>query len=167
MDIHLLKATTGLLSGLIVNTSQPVMLSGGVFQSELQPDMQANLQQPLRTGIDMNVQTIPERPMMQIQVPRHDRQLAAIGVRFWNDGTIYFIDPNSDVYGKVQPGDCLLTEDGINAWVAMKKKLNFGPAGTQVILTIKTNQGIITLPCIRHDVSWFTAQFQRDLMSQY
>lgn len=177
---------TGLLSGLFVLPGQAQMLTGQVAQVNFQPDIQQDLYQenvrktqensdiPLAgeirnlngnlyaaTGSGSWIPLGPETPITQVRIQNRIQPRSAIGVCHRSSGVIYYIDPNSDLYGLVQLGDRLLSINGIEPYTAERMRVNFGPAGTVVQCLFSTNEGLKRISCRRHDIRDFGPEWQR------
>lgn len=100
----------------------------------------------------------------RVQLQRQRQVPAALGIK-WDflSGRVLQIDPASDVYGIVRPGDYFVSEDGMNPRMAKIKRLNLGAAGTVARLAFQTRQGIIYLNCRRQPIESFQGLFQAGL----
>jgi hypothetical protein len=91
-------------------------------------------------------------------------QLSALGIAFkFSSGMVNLVDPGSDLYGRIFPGDRILSYDGMSPLDSYRSGSNFGNAGTIVQLTFE-HQGVVsTMPCRRKPVTEFSPAFQSQL----
>jgi hypothetical protein len=102
-----------------------------------------------------------QRPLMQAGA---QNQLSALGVAFkFSSGRVIAVDPGSDLYGQIFPGDRIISYDGMNPVESYRSGSNFGNAGTVVQLTFEHGGLVRTLPCRRKPVSEFSPAFQSEL----
>jgi len=91
-------------------------------------------------------------------------QLSALGIAFkFSSGKVNIVDPNSDVYGRIFPGDRILAYDGMSPVESYRSGSNFGNAGSVVQLTFEHEGLVTTLPCRRKPISEFSPAFQSEL----
>ena len=182
-------AVTGIITGLFIQPALPETYTGGVSSGisrvELQSDnYTTGVSQEELEPTSMTIRIKPPIDLSKFEDPRLDREaaryrppvytatvqhrLAAIGIS-WNlsNGQIYYIDRHSDLYGQINLGDRLLTLGGQERTKAWHEKTNFGPDGTVMQVGIATQAGVVNIACIRHDISWFTPDFQYHLMTGY
>jgi hypothetical protein len=91
-------------------------------------------------------------------------QLSALGIAFkFSSGKVNLVDPGSDLYGRIFPGDRILSYDGMSPVDSYRSGSNFGNAGTVVQLTFEHEGVVTTLPCRRKPVTEFSPAFQSQL----
>ena len=121
---------------------------------------------------DVNDFATPVRPNPQLRAnPQNtelnvgaQNQLSALGVAFkFSSGRVSLVDPNSDVYGRIFPGDRILSYDGMSPIDAYRSGSNFGNAGSVVQLTFEHEGVVQTLPCRRKPVAELSPAFQSEL----
>ena len=99
----------------------------------------------------------------QQQLKSHaQHELSAIGVKFHRaNKAIYYIDSNSDLTGKVELGDRLLTINGVDTNSACDNNINFGNEQSLVDLTVLTHKGQFDhLQCYRHPIAYFSPSWK-------
>jgi hypothetical protein len=70
------------------------------------------------------------------------QELCAWGANVGNqDQVVYYIDPNSDLYGKVSPGDRIILADGIPYQQYYHQRMNFGRPGEVVNVRVQHQDG--------------------------
>lgn len=169
----------GLLLGLVCLPVYAETLYGGATVVNLHPDMRQDVYTgqstvdrtlPIYTGqsiIDrtlpiysgqVNQAAYPPSPQQQeLRAQTAKRSVrAALGFCYRpNSGLIYYVDQNCDLFGRIHVGDYLLALDGRNSNEVMRRNQNFGEEGTRMQVTVRTQQGILTLTCTRHPVNFF------------
>jgi hypothetical protein len=97
-------------------------------------------------------------------VPMH---ISAIGMRYDPcSGEIYYIDPASDLHGKVIPGDYLISTGG-QGLVESGKSLNyFGDVDTIIEVKVCHNGLTVVYKCHRKPLEKFTPSLCAGLRSQ-
>jgi hypothetical protein len=71
--------------------------------------------------------------------------------------------PGSDLYGKVSPGDRLISEDGLDPLECWLSGQNFGPVGSVVQVTFVGQNGLQTIACHRKPVSELFGAWVKEL----
>jgi len=140
--------------------------------------VQADQNQPLVGNLNdfaTPATTVPQQrsPMMagaqnqQQQAPimaGAQNQLSALGIAFkFSSGMVNLVDPGSDLYGRIFPGDRILSYDGMSPLDSYRSGSNFGNAGTVVQLTFEHQGFVSTMPCRRKPVTEFSPAFQSQL----
>jgi hypothetical protein len=101
---------------------------------------------------------------------RADREIAAIGIS-WNlfNHVITYVDPGSDLYGKVEPGkDRFLGLGKLDAGEVVRTGYNIGDVDSWVDAIIRGRDHIIRdIPVRRRPVSSFAPKFARSFARQY
>jgi hypothetical protein len=93
-----------------------------------------------------------------------DQQLSALGLCWmYPSGEVRYVDPASDLSGKLLPGDIVLGIDGVPPLEAHSRGLNFGNVGEVVQLTFSHEGVVQTLPCKRQPIANFTEISQAKL----
>lgn len=152
---------SGLIGGYLAPPAHPQSLQGGVSQTAVQADAKTDLLQSPVSQNNTNLQA--EYPVIKVHVNDKKPVQSALGFHYvLQNGVIDYVDPNCDLFGSIQPGDRFLAMDGISANKALREHRNYGTEGTVMQCTFQTSQGIITLPCIRHNVDFFGPIWQRD-----
>jgi len=91
-------------------------------------------------------------------------QLSALGIAFkFSSGMVNLVDPGSDLYGRIFPGDRIISYDGMSPLDSYRSGSNFGNAGTVVQLTFEHEGVVSTMPCRRKPVTEFSPAFQSQL----
>jgi hypothetical protein len=133
------------LDGQACQTQPSKALQGGVIQTEL------NEEQNRLSG-------------------QADKEIAAIGIS-WNLFTrvITYVDPGSDLFGKVEPGkDRFLGLGHLDANEVVRTGYNIGDSGTWVDAVIRAHDHSVRhIPVRRRPVSTFAAKFARSFARQY
>jgi hypothetical protein len=100
-----------------------------------------------------------ERTQITVQLCQHVP--SAIGISWRNDNyRVYYIDPNSDLYGKIQLGDTFLLLDGVNPARGTSEKRNLGVENTPIQCVFRTRSGNKVFMAKRHPISSFSVAFQ-------
>jgi len=130
----------------------------GVIQAQ-----DANQNQPLVGNIADFNSPPPQRAATTINAETQN-QLSALGIAFkFTSGKVNIVDPGSDLYGRIFPGDRIISYDGMSPVDSYRSGSNFGNAGSIVQLTFEHNGVVATLPCRRKPVSQFSPAFQSEL----
>lgn len=98
------------------------------------------------------------------------KEIAAIGIS-WNlfNHVINYVDPGSDLFGKVEPGkDRFLGLGSLDAIDVVRSGYNIGDSGTWVEAVIRGRDRITRhIPVRRQPLSNFAPKFARSLARQY
>lgn len=99
-----------------------------------------------------------------------EREIAAIGIS-WNlfNHVINYVDPGSDLYGKVEPGkDRFLGLGELDAVEVVRSGYNIGDSGTWVDAVIRGRDHVIRhIPVRRQPISSFAPKFAHRFARQY
>jgi hypothetical protein len=158
----------GLLIGLICLPVHAETLYAGATAVNLQPDTQQDVYQGSAAQAIYNIQALqaayppsPQQQELRAQTAKRSVR-AALGFCYRpNSGLIYYVDQNCDLAGQIHVGDYLLCLGGCNPNEVMRRNQNFGEEGTQMQVTVRTQRGVLTLPCTRHPVGFFGPEWQR------
>jgi hypothetical protein len=87
--------------------------------------------------------------------------LSALGFR-WYDGNhiINYVDHNSDAYGRIYPGDILVSANNMSPEVWRYQGYYLGNENTSVPVCISRAGVVYTFPIVRHPVSSFGPGWQ-------
>ena len=134
--------------------------SSGINQTNLYSQLNAASQPQLQ---QMAARCQPRLQPLYGRQQRHSHALSAIGVLInSHKDVIFYIDPNSDLAGKVQLGDRMLTINGEEAMRATRERRNLGNEQTLVNVQILHKDGQLEdIQCYRHPVAYFSPQWQR------
>lgn len=182
--MNIINLILTLTVGIMPSMAQAVTLQGGVetqeaqqynlvasgsqFQAQVQ-QLQYNLQ-AIKQAPNYNLQGINNRfdmqgsiqsvnPNIYAQIPQNQHQLSAVGV-YWENYIIRFIDPNSDLFGQIHPGDRIISVDGLDPNYARQIRHNFGQEQTLVTVVYLHNSEQIQASCHRHPISSFSPFMQ-------
>jgi hypothetical protein len=119
------------------------LLQGGVDTNETTP-IYCAVKQPVSLNVQMDQQYGPFGLNAQ-------KEPGALGV-FFEHGTsrIVSIDPNSDLFGQAQPGEFIISEDGVPNPYYMAHRMNFGEPGSVVTVTVCGPRGCCYRDIIIH-----------------
>ncbi len=80
-------------------------------------------------------------------------------------GLVEYVDPKSDLYSRLEPGDLILTIDGETNFEYYLAGHNYGNANTIAEVVVRHKNGITEqLACQRHPISYFSSDMQRGLL---
>lgn len=80
-------------------------------------------------------------------------------------GIVKYVDPKSDLYSKLAPGDSVLTIDGETMLQYHLGRHNYGNANTTAQVLVRHQNGVTEqLTCQRHPINYFTPYVQRGLL---
>jgi hypothetical protein len=89
-------------------------------------------------------------------------EISALGLDWqMRTGRVNAVDPASDLYGVVGPGDRILALDGNNPFLAWQTGQNFGNIGTICVVTYMHDGMVNTVRCRRQAVSNFQPKNQK------
>lgn len=142
-----MRFISGLFGGLFALQVNTQTYTGQVSQDVAQPVIRQ----------DMRVQIPTEEPTkVQLRLPSVQRIKSALGFCYHlNNGIVYYIDPNCDLNGRIQLGDCFVAMDGLEPNYAMHIHHNIGNVHTPVKCTFFTQFGQQTFICFRHPIASF------------
>jgi hypothetical protein len=107
----------------------------------------------LQGSTEIRVQLPPKHTAYHLST---QRCLSALGIRWRNDNhMIMYVDENSDVHGKVYPGDVVISEDGMSPDVFHNGRYFLNDQNTPVQLVISRQGVIYSFTALRHPLTFF------------
>ena len=98
-------------------------------------------------------------------IAQASHELSCIGVAWviTQPHQVIYVDPQSDLYGKVVPGDLIISQDGIDPTVCRTQRRNFGTENTLITVVFQRGKECFSYQCHRHPVAWFSPYFRSTL----
>jgi hypothetical protein len=129
---------------------------------------------PLSGHAEVNIGPVVLRPETPALAPKPEKLVAfvplhvsAIGfTRDANTNIVLYIDPASDLYGKVFPGDIVLTIGGEDPEVSLAHLNHFGDINTLIVVVVLRHGTELTFNCHRHPLESFAPNIANGLRAQ-
>jgi C-terminal processing protease CtpA/Prc len=80
-------------------------------------------------------------------------------------GVLMYVDPHSDLFAKITPGDLVLSIDGAPVVIYSLRRANYGNSGSLAKVSVLHQNGVAEqLTCERHPMKYFSSFVQQRML---